>query len=102
MKTRIQIGSGTEVEIKKKMKPFIIRNLFILGSWIALVLVIFLFRIVVAGVPGISNELSWTLTNLIFNLVSFSFEGHLKVSHFPLSHKRPIYTHHQSSHSLFS
>lgn len=39
------------------------------GSWIVLLVVLFFIRLGLAIIPGISTELSWTLTNLIFNMV---------------------------------
>ncbi|KAI8898727.1 ORMDL family [Globomyces pollinis-pini] len=41
------------------------------GSWIVLGIIIFIIRVGVAVLPGISTELSWTLTNLIFNIIMF-------------------------------
>ncbi|KAH6577054.1 hypothetical protein BASA62_001052 [Batrachochytrium salamandrivorans] len=41
------------------------------GSWIATIVVIFIMRVGLAVVPGISTEASWTLTNLGYNAITF-------------------------------
>jgi hypothetical protein len=42
-----------------------------IGSWITNCFVLLALRIGLAIVPGISSETSWTLTNLLYNAITF-------------------------------
>lgn len=39
------------------------------GTWATLVLIVVFLKILFSCVPGMSTELSWTLTNLTYNIV---------------------------------
>ncbi|KAJ3304177.1 hypothetical protein HDV03_003027 [Kappamyces sp. JEL0829] len=41
------------------------------GSWIVVLFFIFIVRLAVSGIPGITVELSWTITNLLYNVTTF-------------------------------
>lgn len=50
-------------------------NLTVLGSWLTNLLVMILIRLAMATIPGLSTEASWTLTNLIYNVVGIFGAG---------------------------
>lgn len=47
-------------------------SLFPLGAWLVHPLLVFCGKIVIDTVPGMNQEISWTLTNLLYLLVSFA------------------------------
>lgn len=44
------------------------------GTWLTNLVIIWTIRLMFAVIPGISKELSWTLTNCAYGLVSFTAE----------------------------
>lgn len=41
------------------------------GTWLTNVLIVVALKLAFGLVPGINNEVSWTLTNLTYNIVLF-------------------------------
>jgi hypothetical protein len=40
-----------------------------LGAWMTNIILIFFLKFIFGIIPGISPELSWTLTTLVYNIV---------------------------------
>lgn len=43
------------------------------GTWVTCVALVIIMKIIFSALPGVSNEFSWTLTNVSYNVLTFIF-----------------------------
>jgi hypothetical protein len=43
------------------------------GTWVTCVFLVIFMKVVFSLIPGVSNDMAWTLTNISYNLITFIF-----------------------------